>query len=188
MESITEQEVAVLFFTATIKKVDNNWSKIKMEMGEVFKMLKKDIHIENENSAKLSLALALIALELQSLKNTFPDRADRIYQDMIKFIEIQTDLADQMHIKESIEIYQQKFVEYTKLHELVKEYHPLEGVAGELLKNLFDDKVSVFYLDIRNPKTGEGIINPVAAQVISVILTSYLGFWSMVKKSFTITD
>ena len=188
MEPISEEALAILFFSAIEQKVDNNWSNTEKEMLEITSMWGKDVSINDARHAKSSFVLALVAIELQSLKNIFPDRAQNIYDKMINYIESRANLFTYRDAEKIIRLYQEKFTEYLELHKSVKEYGPFEGVAEQLIKDWFNEEAEVFNLDMHNKKTGKKIISPVATQTISLLITPYLGFWRMIKDNFIITD
>ena len=178
MEKITETEIAGAFFGSIIKNVDEAWPEIYKQLKDMFGK-EREFKIENEDDAKMNLALAAIGLEMQALKNLFPDRAERIYA---KALNSTGSLEDREYLKRKIDLYQDKFRESTEQYARNKYYSPFEEVAVQLIRDWFGDNVSKFY--VRNTQ----VVNPLLAGVLSHILMLFVGFWKKVKANFEIIE
>lgn len=178
MKKITETEIAGAFFGSIIKDVDEAWPEIYKQLKDMFGK-EREFKIENEDDAKINLAFAAIGLEMQALKNLFPDRAERIYTKALN----STGSSDDMeNIKQKIDLYQDKFRESIKQYARNDHYSPIEEVAVQLIRDWFGDNVSKFY--VRDTQ----VVNPILAGVLNHVLMSFVGFWKKVKANFEIVE
>ena len=175
---ITEKEIAKIFFGSIVKNVDLAWPEIYKQLKGVFDK-EYGFEIENEDAAQMNLSFAVIAIEMQALKNFFPDQAESICSKVINCIGLP---EDREHIKYKIDLYQDKLRESTEQYTKNDLYSPFEEVAVQLVHDWFGDKVDKFY--VKNTQ----VVNPVLAGVLNTVLISFIGFWKKTKDDFIIID
>jgi hypothetical protein len=83
--TITETEIAMIFFKRNFKRVDEAWPHIYNKLKG---MLSKSYPFEivDEEEAKMMLTFAVISIEIQNLKKFFPDQSERILNKFMKII------------------------------------------------------------------------------------------------------
>lgn len=174
--TITETEIAMIFFKRNFKRVDEAWPHIYNKLKG---MLSKSYPFEivDEEEAKMMLTFAVISIEIQNLKKFFPDQSERILN---KFMKIINSLEEGDYVNEKIAIYTDKVKESYKQHERNERYSIFEEVSVQLMKDWFGDDVSKFY--IKNTK----VVNPFITGLITLFLTSLADFWEKNKDNLVI--
>ncbi|MFA5616269.1 MAG: hypothetical protein WDK95_05375 [Syntrophorhabdaceae bacterium] len=174
--TITETEIAMIFFKRNFKRVDEAWphiyNKLKGMLGKSY-----PFEIEDEEEAKTMLTFAVISIEIQNLKKFFPDQSERILN---KFIKIINSLEEGDYINEKIAIYTDKVKESYKQHEENERYSIFEEVSVQLMQDWFGDNVSKFY--VRNTE----VVNPLIIGLITLFLISLTDFWEKNKDNLVI--
>jgi len=176
--TITETEIAMIFFKRNFKRVDEAWphiyNKLKGMLGKSY-----PFEIEDEEEAKMMLTFAVISIEIQNLKKFFPDQSECILN---KFMKIINSLEESDYVNKKIAIYADKVQKSYKQHEKNERYSIFEEVSVQLMQDWFGDNVSKLY--VRNTE----VVNPLITNLITLYLASLTDFWEKHKDNLVIVN
>lgn len=178
-KKITEQDAALQFGLYAIKGAQDVWPNFHKTLKETFK---EDFIVENENMAAFDLALAVIALDLQALKNLFPqDQAERIERWVLICIDTEdTGEYAVYEVKKYSEIFQKN------IQNISIDGDPMSAIPGRLLQRWLGKNLQNFDVEIGGKKTG--FINPILLSMVSMMLLDFSFNWKRLKDNFKIVE
>jgi len=178
-EKITEREAASYFVLNIIRMVKRSWPTIYENFKEIFK---EKFVIENEEMAIFDLTLAIIAQELQAVKNLFSkDQAERIRRWVLKCINTK-DWGK--YVINEIKKYEKRF--QTEIQNIEKGGDPLSAISTRLAHRWLGKNIKNFEVEKKGKKTG--IINPLLIMMITEVLITFVGIWKKFKDEFEIVE
>ncbi|MEK7498136.1 MAG: hypothetical protein AAB656_04435 [Patescibacteria group bacterium] len=177
MNKLTESEVSKAFFTIILKNVDDAWPEVYGELRRLFGK-EYDFQIKDEDNAKMSLACAIIALELRPLEQLFPERVGRIYKKSLEGFQEQ---EDRIYVHNKIQEYREKFLEFMERYSK-NPHHVHAEPAAQLLKDWFGNDINKIYLKDFNE------INPVIPGILNSMVIHLVGFWKNINSKFEVID
>jgi len=162
---LSEWEAASEFVLSVIGGAENSWPKSYKSLQKLFP---QKFIVKDEKKAALDLALAIIAMDLQALKNLFPkEQANRIEQWCLNLIEGAFKSFGRYPIME-IEQYQRDF-----------NRDPVNKTSAHLFSRWVGEDIERFTVEIRGQKTNT--IGPLYLLPVSYMLASSLGYWKKIK-------
>lgn len=174
--SISEQEAAGQFCISIAMTAQGAWPVISKHLKDCYK--EKFVFVD-ETVACYDLGLAIMALELEAVKNTFsPGQTGRIYSWILKCLDTPEWGG---YSKEEFKEYQKAFEEDLKSNE-----NPLCGIAARLLCRWLGKAIKDFEMNFKGKATG--IIDPLLVMQVSGILAPFLGYWKGIKDKYTLTE
>lgn len=174
-KKITEQEAASSFALHIVKETQDEWPAIYKKLKDSFK---EKFIIEDEKRAALDLALAVIALDLQAVKNLFPkDQAERIEKWVFKSIDV-TDWGEYAvtEVKKYGEEFQKDILNINGGDSLNGD--PLSAISAHLLRRWLGKNIQNFNVT--------GFVNPLLLLIITTHLAFLSGNWKRIKHNFKI--
>lgn len=205
MRKIKEKEATVLFIHELMKKVDNNWDELFVQLNRISDNKFNLSDIKSIDHAKLDLMFIIIVLEIITVENLYSlETSKRVFDLVMKsFDEISIDKF--YNFREKIKSYSNEIKQSLEQHQRNNKYFPLEKIADTLIHDWFADNVDRFYLKIDKYYPGfepdqkvivewerlngsRGIINPYYLGILSVTLNSFVGFWKKIRDNFELIE
>jgi hypothetical protein len=174
--TITEQEAAGQFCISIATAAQDAWPVISKHLRDCYK--EKFVFV-NEKVACYDLGLAIMALELEAVKNLFtPMQSGHLYSWVLKCLDT-PEWGE--YSKEEFQDYQKAFEDDLKNNE-----NPLCGVAARLVSRWLGGAIKDFEMSFDGKNTG--IINPLLVMQVSGILAPFLGYWKKIKDQYILTE
>lgn len=181
----TEQEVATDLVLFAMQEAGNAWPTINKTFKDTFK---EKFNVENETMAPFDLALAVIAQNLQAIKNVFPSgQASRIEQWILKCLDTE-DYGEYalQEIKKYDHMFQKSVSEITNKDSSFYGTNPLDVISVCLLKQWLAHRLRDFEVEINGKKTG--VISPVLVSMTSSTLVAFILQWKTIKADYDIVE
>ena len=169
-KKLTEQEAALNFVGYIMNEASSIWPTIHEDLKNSFE---GQFVLEREKMANFDLALAAIALDLQAIKNLFPNnQAERIEKWVYECF---NPLDWGEYAVEEIKKYGKEFQEHTP--NMYVGTNPLSAVSARLLHRWLGENIHNFEIDMggfsNDEKTGIVSISP---QLQMIVDSSLIGF------------
>lgn len=184
-KKLTEQEAALHFIGSIMNKAPSAWQAIHEYLEDTFM---DQFVLEHEKMANLDLALAAIGLDLQAVRNLFPNiQAERIEKWVYECFN--TGACGEYAVAE-IKEYGKVFQEHTPSMYVGK--FPVSAVSARLLHRWLGDNIHNFEIDMgdfgNREKTGIVSINPRLQFMVDSLLMGFIGNWKRIKGNFKLIE
>lgn len=171
---ITEKEVTKAYFPAVAVTVNKEWPRIYNSLREHW----PDIYFKDEFYGKTYFSIAVMAMEIETLTNLFPEHASSLIHKILEPSHSKS--PESQFLVSNLNTYREKVQESINNRVLQQSGVPLEGVIIQLLGDWFGEDVSKYYVDKYK------IVDPMLVQALSIDLLSLIGYWKMVKENYVI--
>ncbi|MDO8459956.1 MAG: hypothetical protein Q7S74_02515 [Nanoarchaeota archaeon] len=173
-KQITEQEVASLFILYLTKEAQDAWPSIKKSLEDTFK--ERFIVTEEDMVASYDLALAVIAQDLQALKNLFPkDQAERIEKWVLKSLADTEDWGE--YAVHEVEKYSNAFQK--SLNNIEQYGNPINTIPVLLLYRWLGKNIDSIEVKLNGKKTG--YFDPIIIEMVThTLVMQFAGTWKRV--------
>lgn len=184
-KKLTEQEAALQFIGYIMNEASTAWPTIYEELKDTFQ---DQFVLEQEKMANLDLSLAAIALDLQAIKNLFPNiQAERIEKWVYECLNT-GDWGE--YAVEEVKKYGKEFQEHTP--NMYVGTNPLSAVSARLLHRWLGENIHNFEIDMgdfgNGEKTGIVSISPQLQMMVDSLLIGFIGTWKRIKHNFKLIE
>jgi hypothetical protein len=184
-KKLTEQEAALQFIGYIMNEASTAWPTIYEELKDTFQ---DQFVLEQEKLANLDLSLAAIALDLQAIKNLFPNiQAERIEKWVYECPNTE-DWGE--YAVEEVKKYGKDFQEHTP--NMYVGTNPLSAVSARLLHQWLGENIHNFEIDMgdfgNGEKTGIVSISPQLQMMVDSLLSGFIGTWKRIKHNFKLIE
>lgn len=184
-KKLTEQEAALHFIGSIMSEASSAWPTICEELKDIFQ---EEFVLEREKMANLDLSLAAIALDLQAIKNLFPNiQAERIEKWVYECFNT-GDWGE--YAVEEVKKYGKEFQEHTP--NMYVGTNPLSAVSARLLHRWLGENIHNFEIDMgdfgNGEKTGIVSISPQLQMMVDSFLIGFIGNWKRIKDNFKLIE
>lgn len=184
-KKLTEQEAALHFVGYIMNEASSVWPTILEDLKNSFE---GQFVLEREKMANFDLVLAAIALDLQAIKNLFPNnQAERIEKWVYEFF---NPLYWGEYAVEEIKKYGKEFQEHTP--NMYVGTNPLSAVSARLLHRWLGENIHNFEIDMggfsNDEKTSIVSINPQLQMMVDSSLIGFIGTWKRLKDKFKLIE
>lgn len=184
-KKLTEQEAALNFVGYIMNEASSIWPTIHEDLKNSFE---GQFVLEREKMANFDLALAAIALDLQAIKNLFPNnQAERIEKWVYECF---NPLDWGEYAVEEIKKYGKEFQEHTP--NMYVGTNPLSAVSARLLHRWLGENIHNFEIDMggfsNDEKTGIVSISPQLQMIVDSSLIGFIGTWKRLKDKFKLIE
>jgi len=184
-KKLTEQEAALQFIGYIMNEASTAWPTIYEELKDTFQ---DQFVLEHEKMANLDLSLAAIALDLQAIKNLFPNiQAERIEKWVYECF---NPLIWGEYPVEEIKKYRKEFQEHTP--NMYVGINPLSAVSARLLHRWLGENIHNFEIDMgdfgNGKKTGIVSVSPQLQMMVDSSLIGFIGTWKRLKDEFKLIE
>lgn len=182
-KKITEQEAVSHFIRSIMNEASSAWPTICEELKDTFQ---EQFVLKDEKMANLDLSLAAISLDLQAIKNIFPNmQAERIEKWVCEYFK-SGDWGE--YAVDEIEKYRKEFQEHTP--NMYVGTNPLSAVSARLLHRWLGENIHNFEIDMGDfsdgEKTGIVSISPQLQMMVDSLLVGFIGNWKKIKDNFSL--
>ena len=126
-KKMEEQKAVALFLIDIMKNTKEQWPNISTELNDTLRL---EQQIPNSPSAGFEFAIAVIAIQVQAIRNLLPqDQSHRIIRYMVDFFTSSEGYGE--YVQETLQFYQNAWDQCLSKGEM-----PLEGVASILFDKL----------------------------------------------------
>lgn len=184
-KKLTEQEAALQFVGYIMNEASSAWPTICEELKDIFQ---DQFVLEHEKKANLDLSLAAITLDLQAIKNLFPNiQAERIEKWVYECFNT-GDWGE--YAVEEVKKYGKEFQEHTP--NMYVGTNPLSAVSARLLHRWLGENIHNFEIDMgdfgNGEKTGIVSISPQLQMMVDSLLIGFIGTWKRIKHNFKLIE
>jgi hypothetical protein len=177
MIQLIEQKAVAQFVIEILEKSRLSWPSIYKNLNDTFK---DKFVVKDETMAIYNLALAVIAQELQAVKNLFPeDQADRIKKWVYKGFD--NDDLGKYSLNE-LEKYEEVFQK--NIQSIMSD--PLSAIPARLVQRWLGKNIQNFDFVIDGKKTG--LIDPMLMMNVSTSLIRFAGTWKKIKDNYELIE
>jgi len=184
-KKLTEQEAALHFIGSIMNEAPSAWQAIHEDLEDIFK---DQFVLEHEKMANLDLSLAAIALDLQVVRNLFPNiQAERIEKWVYECFN--TGDWGEYAVAE-VKEYGKVFQEHTP--NMYVGTLPVSAVSARLLHCWLGENIHNFEIDMGDfgdgEKTGIVSISPQLQMMVDSLLMGFIGNWKRIKDNFKLIE